>query len=132
MKVALLVFEMALVSAVIGFLLVRSAFGQESLLKGDVNGDYGVTSVDALLELRVIARIDPHAMSTPWNADTDCTDPRVQDVLDMRDVLNILRFVAGLPTHQPDGCPPITGCSDYEMCAPIGYPWSATPAPEET
>ena len=112
-------------------LTARLVFGSVSLIKGDVNGDYSVTSVDALLELRVIARVDPHAMTAPWNADTDCTDPYVQDRLDVRDALNILRFVAGLSTRQPDGCAPITGCSDAEMCVPIGYPWSATPAPEE-
>ena len=119
--------------------------------KGDVNCDLQVTATDALFELRMIAgeRVTipgDYPNGCLWLADTNCANPYLQATSDVRDPLNILRYVAGLPISQPERCAPVGGVDDYWWpCAPgtwdsegnkcpdanVGEPWSATPAPEE-
>ena len=87
--------------------------------KGDENCDEAVTSVDALQVLRHVADLPVSqkpgcpeiggALSAAIAAaesgvfgDVDC-DAAVNSV----DALKILRYVAGLPVSQPQGCSPI-------------------------
>jgi hypothetical protein len=90
-----------------------------SFKKGNVNCDGAVNSVDALQELRHVAGMQVNqgpgcpeiggALAAALVAaaggvfgDVDC-DAAVNSV----DALKILRYVAGLPVSQPQGCTPI-------------------------
>lgn len=76
---------------------------QAPVLKGDVNCDGVVNSVDGLLVLRSVANLpDAGAGCLPTAGDMDCNG-----VVDAVDALHILRYVAGLSSRLPFGCPAV-------------------------
>ncbi len=81
------------------------------VLQGDVDCSGTVTSVDALFELRYVARLgdsmdrpcsDDAAMGASVWGDVDCNN-----TVTAVDALKILRFVARLPVTQTEHCPDI-------------------------
>ncbi len=80
--------------------------------KGDVNCDGSVGSLDALGDLRYVARLTQIPQNEPCPdigsplaalfGDVDCDDD-----IDAVDALFILRHVAALPVSLPAGCPAI-------------------------
>jgi hypothetical protein len=85
----------------------RRAQGGEScflpLIMGDMSGDRGVTSTDALWELRRSANLFlPHPPCSP--EDIDCSG-----VVNAVDALKILRYVAELEVFQNEPCTNIGG-----------------------
>jgi len=74
---------------------------QRPVVLGDVDCDSGVSSVDALEVLRLVALIDAQA-GCQEAADVDC-DGQVTTV----DALRILLYVVSVPQQPRAGCPPI-------------------------
>lgn len=67
---------------------------------GDLNDDDVVTSVDAIMTLRVAAGFNVHSACGPFDVDCD------HDI-DAIDALKLLRYQAGLPYSQTEPCPNI-------------------------
>jgi hypothetical protein len=80
-------------------------------IRGDVDCDEDVDSVDALKALRYVAGLSVNqtppcpAIGSEVNSkfgDVDCNNG-----VDSVDALRVLRYVALLPNNLPQGCPPI-------------------------
>lgn len=74
----------------------------EPVVLGDVDCDSAISSVDALMILRLVALIDSPSECQKATADVDC-DGQITAV----DALRILLYIVSAPQQPPGGCPPI-------------------------